>query len=183
MAYFLYIGLTLSRRQEKEDSYDEWLRFKKRASLIINADGLTLFLVMVFSATSLQLPASFKWTFAIGTILSVVGVGVKLAAYRVVGAKGYYWYNFFCDGDEREYAARGVYKYMDNPMYTLGYLHAFGLALIFRSLWGLAFSLFDWAVIWAFYYYFESQHTRFHREQVTSFSSRHFEVDSLSQEN
>ena len=135
---------------------------------ILNVDGLTLGAVIVLSAASLQLSLSFQWTLVIGIILICSGIGVKLAAYRIVGAKGYYWYNFFCGDEERLYAARGVYRYLDNPMYTLGYLHAFGFALAFRSLWGLVFAFFDLAVIWAFHFCFESPHTTLHREREMS---------------
>ena len=167
LAYFFYIGLTLKWRHARDDeaSYSDWLRFKKEASFILNVDGLTLGLVTVLSAASLKLPMSFEWTVVMGIILICAGIGVKLAAYRVVGDKGYYWYNFFCGDHEREYTARGVYRYLDNPMYTFGYLHAFGFPLVFRSLWGLVFALFDWLIILAFHYYFERPHTTFHRER------------------
>lgn len=188
LAYFFYIGLTLKSQHLKkekndQDSYSEWQRFKKKASLILNVDGLTLGLVIVLSAASLQLPLSFTWTLVIGIILICAGIGVKMAAYRIVGEKGYYWHNFFCGDDERQYAARGVYKYLDNPMYTLGYLHAFGFALVFRSLWGLVFALFDWMVILAFYFYFESPHTTYHRDREMSLNPTRLECDSLGREN
>jgi protein-S-isoprenylcysteine O-methyltransferase Ste14 len=82
-----------------------------------------------------------------------------MSAYRAIGVKGYYWYNFFCAREDREYVAKGIYKYLDNPMYGLGYLHAFGFPLLFLSFYGLVFALFDWIVIWAFYFIFERSST------------------------
>jgi protein-S-isoprenylcysteine O-methyltransferase Ste14 len=55
--------------------------------------------------------------------------------------------------------AKGIYKYLKNPMYGLGYMHAFGFALLFLSFWGLVFALFDWIIVWAFYFVFERPHT------------------------
>lgn len=187
LAYFFYIGFTLRARHSQgtslsEDSYGVWLSFKKKASFILNADGLTLAMVAVLSAGSLPIRASFTWTLVFGVVLTLIGVGVKVAAYRVVGIKGYYWYNFFCRDGEREYVARGIYQYLDNPMYTLGYLHAFGFALIFRSMWGLVFAGFDVLVLWAFHLCFERPHTRFYRQEMPRFEAGTNEGDSLGQE-
>jgi protein-S-isoprenylcysteine O-methyltransferase Ste14 len=171
LAYFFYIGLTLkskysTEKQPARNSHDEWLRFKRKAAFILNADGLTFGLATVLSAGSLPLQASFAWTLVTGVVLVCAGVAVKVSAYRVLGVRGYYWYNFFCRDDQREYVAKGVYKYLDNPMYTLGYLHAFGFALVFRSMWGLVFALFDVIVLWVFHSYVEKPHTALHRQEV-----------------
>jgi len=187
LAYFLYIGLTLKAQRSRgtlgnDDNYGDWLSFKKKASFILNVDGLTLAIVAVLSAGSLPIPASFTWNLVFGIPLICVGVAVKVAAYRVVGIKGYYWYNFFCSEGKREYVARGIYQYLDNPMYTLGYLHAFGFAIVFRSMWGLLFAGFDVLVLWAFHLCFERPHTRFYRDQTLKFEASTQEGDSLGQE-
>lgn len=187
LAYFFYVGLILRSRHHRQetsrDAYGEWLRFKKKAAFILNVDGLTLGMAAMLSFASLQVPLSFWWTLGIGIVLICSGIGVKVAAYRVVGIKGYYWYNFFCGDDERHYEARGVYKYLDNPMYTLGYLHAVGFAVVCRSSWGLLLAVFDWLVILAFHYYFEGPHTIYHRERELSLNTDRLECDSLGQEN
>jgi protein-S-isoprenylcysteine O-methyltransferase Ste14 len=177
LAYFFYIGLKLRARYSGDSvaataAHEEWLRFKRKAAFVLNADGLTLGAVAVLSAESLPVRASFFWTLIAGMLLICAGVAVKVAAYRVVGTKGYYWYNFFCRDDQREYVARGVYKYLDNPMYTLGYLHAFGFALVFRSLWGLIFAAFDVLVLRAFHFCFERPHTAFHLRRAMSLTGR-----------
>lgn len=187
LAYFIYIGMRLQARQSSathatEDPYQEWLRFKRKASFILNADGLTLVIVVLLSAGTLPVHASIVWTTVVGFVLMCAGVVVKLAAYRVVGSKGYYWYNFFCDDDKRRYVTRGVYKYLDNPMYTLGYLHAFGFALTFRSLWGLVFALFDVMVLWVFHLRFERPHTCLYRAEEMKLYSESRASEALVQE-
>ncbi|HSB08055.1 MAG TPA: PEMT/PEM2 methyltransferase family protein [Blastocatellia bacterium] len=187
LAYFFYIGLTLNAQYLQQaprtgDACREWLRFKKKASFILNADGLTLGIVAVLGAGTLPLHVSFVWTLVVGIALICAGVGVKVSAYRVVGIKGYYWYNFFCSDGEREYVATGIYKYLDNPMYTLGYLHAFGFALVFRSTWGLVFAAFDVLVLWAFHFAFERPHTIFYRDEMMRLGAATTERDSLAQE-
>ena len=187
LAYFFYIGMRLraqvsNPRPPGEQPHSAWLGFKRKASIILNADGVSLVAVVLLSAGSLSLQASRSLTTVIGLVLICAGVAVKAAAYRVVGIKGYYWYNFFCGHSEREYLSRGVYKYLDNPMYTVGYLHAFGFALLFRSAWGLLFALFDVLVLWAFHTCFEKPHTRLYREEIVRLEVEADEMGSLVQE-
>ncbi len=170
LSYFFYIGFRLKAAQlnlpiSKEAQYFKWLRFKKRATFILNADGVTLGIVIALSLNSLTESASLFYLRIFGAVLILIGVGVKICAYRVIGDKGYYWYNFFCIEEEREYVARGVYKYLNNPMYGMGYLHAIGFPLLFLSLWGLVLALFDWLVVWAFYFLFERPHTFHYRRK------------------
>jgi protein-S-isoprenylcysteine O-methyltransferase Ste14 len=164
LAYFFYVGLSLKRAQSDrtgsiDERYDRWLKFKKRAAFILDADGVTLAFVITASLGSLSSAHSLIYLRIIGAAMVVAGIWIKVSAYRVIGVKGYYWYNFFCADEEREYVARGVYKYLSNPMYGPGYLHAVGFPLIFLSFWGLAFAVFDWIVVWAFYFIFERPHT------------------------
>jgi len=164
LAYYFYVGHALKAAQfnhagSNEARYSEWLKFKSRAAFILNADGVTLALVIAASLSTISASFDLTWLKVTGALLVLVGIGVKTSAYRVIGLKGYYWYNFFCIEQEREYVAKGIYKYLKNPMYGLGYMHAFGFALMFLSFWGLVFALFDWIVVWAFYFVFERPHT------------------------
>jgi hypothetical protein len=43
-------------------------------------------------------------------------------------------------------------------MYTVGYLHAYGFALMCGSLWGLAAAVFDQAAILVFQHFVERPH-------------------------
>jgi len=166
LAYFFYIGFTLRATASRElgvNGRSEWLRFKSKASFILNADGITLMLVVLLSIGSLQIDVPLIWILIAGFLMMAAGVAVKAASYRVVGREGYYWYNFFCEDGEQKYVAKGIYKYIENPMYTLGYLHAFGFALFLRSAWGLCFAAFDVLILWAFHRLFEKPHTERHR--------------------
>jgi protein-S-isoprenylcysteine O-methyltransferase Ste14 len=167
LSYFFYIGFSLreaslDRKDSNDGQYAKWLKFKKRAAFILNADGVTLALVIALSLNSIAGNAGSVYLRITGAALIIIGIGVKRSAYRVTGARGYYWYNFFCGDEEREYVSRGVYRYLNNPMYGPGYLHALGFPLLFLSFWGLVLALFDWVVIWAFYFLFERPHTLNH---------------------
>jgi protein-S-isoprenylcysteine O-methyltransferase Ste14 len=164
LAYFFYVGFSLRRAQldrssTSEERYAAWLKFKKRAAFILDADGVTLAFVIAASLNSIVSSDSLFYVRVIGVLAVVTGVWIKVSAYRAIGVKGYYWYNFFCSDEEREYVARGVYKYINNPMYGPGYLHAVGFPLVFLSFWGLMLAVFDLIVVWAFYFIFERPHT------------------------
>lgn len=166
LLYFFYIGFSLKAAQSATDSnearYARWLKFKKRAAFILDADGVTLALVIAVSLNTLAGSDYLFYLRIAGALFVVAGISIKVSAYRAIGVKGYYWYNFFCADEEREYVARGIYKYINNPMYGPGYLHAFGFPLLFLSFWGLVLAVFDWIVVWAFYFVFERSHTTYH---------------------
>lgn len=173
LGYLYSIGLGLragERRSNQHPSvtYREWLAFKKRAHVVFVGDVVTTAALLFISAGTMgpQVPAVY--TIPISIILIVAGIWTKTAAYRVIGDKGFYYYNFFCNDDERSYVSKGIYRYLKNPMYSVGYLHAIGFPLLFRSGIGLAFGFFDWAIIWVFCLIFERSHTSFHRARLAA---------------
>jgi protein-S-isoprenylcysteine O-methyltransferase Ste14 len=166
-AYFFYIGLAIraARRDatsDKQTRYEKWMKFKKLAAFILDGDGVALAIVIALSINTLTIESGRVLIRLLGAVFIVIGIAVKVSAYRAIGTRGYYWFNFFCDGDEREYVKRGIYKYLNNPMYGPGYLHVVGFPLLFLSAWGLAVGVFNWAVVWAFYFAFERSHTFSH---------------------
>ena len=183
LAYVFYIGTCLRQAEHNPgidplEQYGRWLRFKRKAALILNADAVTTALVLATSMNTLRGREDLGYIQIIGTVLVAIGVAVKVSAYREIGEKGYYWYNFFCDGRQRSYVKRGVYRYLDNPMYGPGYLHAIGFALIFLSFWGLLMALFDWIAVWVFHYVFERPHTLRHIRSLRS-AARHRSASML----
>jgi protein-S-isoprenylcysteine O-methyltransferase Ste14 len=166
-AYFFYIGLAIraarrDARSDKQARHEKWLKFKRLAAFILDGDGVALALVIALSINTLPVESGRVSIRLLGAIFILIGIAVKVSAYRAIGTRGYYWFNFFCDGDEREYVKRGIYKYLNNPMYGPGYLHVVGFPLLFLSAWGLAVGVFNWAVVWAFYFVFERSHTFSH---------------------
>ncbi len=181
LLYVFYIGGVLRRQTGREKTraqFDEWTSFKDRASLILQLDSQTFFAAvlassgLLMSQSSLRsvlfqssfLPASISnfYLILLGIVLIVFGGFVKWDAYRVIGEKGWYWYNFFCPPEETNYEEEGVYRYLENPMYGAGYLPLLGIALLFLSVEGLILAVFDWICIWVFYVLFERPHTRRH---------------------
>jgi protein-S-isoprenylcysteine O-methyltransferase Ste14 len=94
-------------------------------------------------------PAPF--VFAAGAALFVVGLVVKLWATLTVGVDVYYFRDMFlgrplaaaCDG--------GPYRFLRNPMYSVGQLQGYGYALLYGSLPGFVAAAAGHALIYAFY--------------------------------
>ena len=161
MAYVLYIGLAL--RRADADPVKEgggpaaYARFRRRAALLMYHDGVAFVVVCVLTRETLDLALPLAWRLA-GAALVALGVGVKLWATAALGADGYYWRDFF----EREIrpaaTIAGPYRWLRNPMYTVGYLQTYGVALLVASAPGLAAAAFSQAAIIAFYRLVERPH-------------------------
>lgn len=112
-------------------------RFKRVAVILMNGDAAAFILLCVVTPRTFTSPASVPVTIIAGIALIVLGLGVKLWAARTLGPGAYYWRNFFFPPQRPEPVAAGPYRFVANPMYTVGYLQTYGLALVFTSWPGL----------------------------------------------
>jgi len=88
---------------------------------------------------------------AAGVALFVVGLAVKLWATLTVGVDVYFFRDMFlgrplaptCDG--------GPYRFLRNPMYSMGQLQGYGYALLYGSLPGFVAAAAGHLLIYAFY--------------------------------
>jgi len=94
----------------------------------------------------------------VGVLLLLVGSATKLWAAVTLGSDAYYWRNFFTPTGPVAPATAGPYRFLRNPMYTVGYLQTYGLALLVGSRFGLILALFDQAAILVFYRRVEKPH-------------------------
>jgi protein-S-isoprenylcysteine O-methyltransferase Ste14 len=102
------------------------------------------------------LPVWALWT--IGLSLSLVGFPVKIWATRVVGLDTYYYKDLFLRRPVSEFKVAGPYKVLKNPMYGVGHLHGYGVAVMSGSLLGLLAVAFNQICIWTFYFLIEKPH-------------------------
>lgn len=171
LAYVLYVGIAL-RREDRESSYtrtfgpDEgFRRFRRIASFVMHNDAVAFVLLCLLTRNTLVLPVPPMLSVITGTVLAVLGLGTKLWAARTLGSDAYYWRNFFDPSVASEGpVASGPYRFVSNPMYTIGYLQTYGLALVLRSLPGLIASAFAQVAILTFHALVEKPHfERLHR--------------------
>ncbi len=99
------------------------------------------------------------WLIAAGVLLIVIGVGVKSWAVASIGPGSYYWRDFFLPS-ENTYRVTGPYRWLSNPMYTVGYAQAYGFALAMGSAPGLVMAAFAQVTILLLHVLVERPHFR-----------------------
>lgn len=164
LAYVGYVWVGLTRQQATEWWTRQWgleggfTRFRRGAALVMTIDALTFVAVCVagWGTGPALLPRGAA--IVIGVVLVLIGVATKVWAATTLGDKAYYWYNFFTPPEPVVPASTGPYRYLRNPMYTVGYLQTYGLALVTGSVAGLVASVCDQAAILAFYWRVERRH-------------------------
>jgi len=170
LAYVLFVGISLRREErsristQRHGKAEAFRRFRRTASIVMNHDGFAFVVLCVVTRNTWHLPLATSLTFAIGAVLALIGIGIKLWAARTLGGNAYYWHNFFDPDEAIGPVATGPYRFISSPMYTIGYLQTYGLALITRSLPGLIASVFAQTAILVFHAVVEKPHfERLHR--------------------
>ena len=159
LAYVGYIGLAL-RRADAEPvgaGAAAYARFRRRAAILMYHDGIAFVAVCLLTRETLELPLPLAWRVA-GAALVALGVAVKLWAAATLGADGYYWRDFFERETRPAPTIAGPYRWLKNPMYTVGYVQTYGLALLVASLPGLVAAVFSQGAIVVFYRLVERPH-------------------------
>lgn len=166
IAYAGGVGVLL-RRQDRAQVFTRvagieagFRRFRRIASLLMNNDAVSFALLCVATRRFSNPLAQPPIVLTAGALLVIVGVSTKLWAARTLGAQAYYWYDFFSPGAAHLPDPPGPYRYFRNPMYTVGYAHAYGFALLAGSWIGLGAAALDQCAILAFHLLVERPHLR-----------------------
>jgi protein-S-isoprenylcysteine O-methyltransferase Ste14 len=163
LAYVLYVGLTLKRQDRtgyltrRHGVEAGFRRFRRAAAFVMANDAVSFAVLCLVSANTLHIGLPRGLTFAAGAVLALVGIATKMWAAATLG-DGYYWRNFFTPTERIVTKAAGPYRWLRNPMYTVGYLPVYGLALVTSSAFGLVAALFDQCAILTFYHLVEKPH-------------------------
>ncbi len=164
LAYVIGVGVALTQ-QERHQRFTRgagveagFRRFRRIAAILMNNDGVSFVLLCVVTRQTVHLGLPPKVLLAVGVPLILLGVSTKLWAAARLGYAAYYWHNFFAAGDPVAPNPPGPYRFLKNPMYTVGYLQTYGLALIFGSWPGLIAAVFDQAAILIFHRWVEKPH-------------------------
>lgn len=84
--------------------------------------------------------------------LFVVGLVVKIWSAYVVGIPIYYWKDMFLGRKVCDFVVTGPYKYFSNPMYGIGQLQVYAIAIYYNSIYGLIFGAINQALVFLFYF-------------------------------
>jgi protein-S-isoprenylcysteine O-methyltransferase Ste14 len=166
LAYVLTVSVCLraqSRRLGLEPRHEAERRygvFHEWALRLQNIDGISFVSLCVAGASTLPW-TGWEWPARVaGGLLIVVGTVTKTWAVRCLGLESYTWHDFFLPKEKFDPCRKGPYRWFTDPMYTVGYLQAYGLALVFGSWHGLAASLFAQASILLVNEFVEKPHFR-----------------------
>ena len=89
----------------------------------------------------------------VGAALCAVGLTVKVWATLVAGVDVYYYRDMFLGRPVSPFVASGPYRVLRNPMYGVGQLHAYGIAILISRSWnGLIAAAICHALIYVFYF-------------------------------
>jgi protein-S-isoprenylcysteine O-methyltransferase Ste14 len=141
LAYVLFVGASLraeGRRGAGGGREASWTRFSARSSWLMDNDAVAFVVLCLATAGRFEFPMSWPASVTAGSALAVLGIGVKAWAAASLPPGSYHWRNFFLAPDRPTLSAAGPYRWMSSPMYTLGYAHAYGLAVALQSPAGLA---------------------------------------------
>lgn len=155
LAYVIGVGSAL-RHEPRTDA--DYPRFYRRAAFLMNNDAVSFVVLSLVTQGTLhawpRLPLAI-----LGGALIVTGLGVKLWARSAVGPANYYWRDFFGQPPPPKVLG-GPYRFLNSPMYTVGNLHLWGIALAAASLPGLIAAAFSHAAILVFNHVVEQPQVR-----------------------
>ncbi|MSR62544.1 MAG: hypothetical protein EXS08_08870 [Planctomycetes bacterium] len=144
LAYVGFVGFAL-RAQSRHGALTRhegpeaaWRKFRGRASRLMFGDVIAFMALCVVTRGTLALPGPVWLALTAGLVLVVIGIGIKFWATASLDAGTFYWRDFFVPHEHTNRSASGPYRWLANPMYTVGYAHAYGFGLLLSSWPGLA---------------------------------------------
>lgn len=90
-------------------------------------------------------------------ILSLTGLVVKILAAKVTSIDIYYWKDMFLGRKICKFVVTGPYKYFSNPMYGVGQLQIYAIAIFYGSIYGLIAAVLYQTSVFTFYYTVEKK--------------------------
>jgi protein-S-isoprenylcysteine O-methyltransferase Ste14 len=85
-------------------------------------------------------------------ILFTVGAGIKIWSAWVVGVPIYYWKDLFVGRKICDFVITGPYKYLSNPMYGIGQLQVYAIAIYYNSIYGIIFGAVNQLLVFQFFF-------------------------------
>lgn len=164
LAYVVGIGLAL-RAEDRRKAFTGphgidagFRRFRRLAVALMYNEAVAFVLLCALTRDTMSLGVPRVAEVVAGTLLAVFGTGIKFWAAARLGRDAYYWKNFFAPNGAGTPSTSGPYRFLRNPMYTVGYMQTYGLALLLASWPGMIASVFAHAGIITFHYMVEKPH-------------------------
>lgn len=158
---FVYIGfiflvlpkrglrLTLIKRFGEERAY---LIYEGFLAFAFFHNGASLSFISQSSVGSgLNNPPVLLMT-VLAAILFLSGMTIKIWSAYVVGIPIYYWKDMFLGRKVSDFVVTGPYKYLNNPMYGIGQVQVYAIAIYYNSIYGLIFGAINQILVFLFYF-------------------------------
>jgi protein-S-isoprenylcysteine O-methyltransferase Ste14 len=98
-----------------------------------------------------------EFLLVIVAIMFITGFTIKILAANVVSVEIYYWKDMFLGRKICDFVVTGPYKYLSNPMYGIGQLQAYAMAIWYGSVYGLLAAILNQFLIFMFFYLVEKK--------------------------
>jgi protein-S-isoprenylcysteine O-methyltransferase Ste14 len=156
LAYVGYVSVSVAAARRRPSTTGDaeaerrWAAFRTRASWLMDVAAVAFVALAIVTRDTLPWPAPRAVAIAAGLALGAVGLGTKTWAAASLPRANYFWRDAFFPGEPSPVSRSGPYRFLANPMYTLGYAHAYGMALLVLSLPALAGAALSQALILLF---------------------------------
>lgn len=142
LAYFLYLSKSLLEAKAGAGGLLRYSVFKRRISTLQTLDGIAFIAACIISSKTIDPGIGVRYTILAGALLIVIGIGTKAWAVSCLGLESYTWRNFFVPDLNFVPSRSGPYRWFKDPMYTIGYLHVYGISLVALSVPGMILGVF-----------------------------------------
>jgi isoprenylcysteine carboxyl methyltransferase (ICMT) family protein YpbQ len=156
LAYVVWVGATL-KQQDRDQRYTRrygvegaYARFRRLSNVLMVNDTAAFILLNIVTIDTLHLPGPRAAQIAFGLAIGIFGIAIKAWATATLGTQSYHWHNFFVPTVPERPNPPGPYRFLKNPMYSVGYLQTYGLACVCASMYGMIASAFMQATIMVF---------------------------------
>lgn len=130
-------------------------RYEVLVGTMFASQGLGVGAMCALDTGAWALPIPPTIAIPVGALLFVVGFGTKIWAIHLVGLDTLYFKDLFLGRTLGPFVSRGPYRLFANPIYGVGQIHGYGLALAAGSLTGLVATAICQLSIYAFYFVVE----------------------------
>jgi hypothetical protein len=149
------IAPALSRRFGRENGFAV---YEALSALLLAAQRLAFIVLLL--ASSAEVSAWGPVWSSCGAVLIVFGVSMSVWATYVAGVDTYYYRDLFMGPRHVSLEQHGPYSFFSNPIYGVGQLAVYGVAMMFGSLEGVVAAAMNQAASYAFAGFVERPHLR-----------------------
>ncbi len=167
VSYIGFIAIVLSKNGRRHwfirkwgDENNGFLTFKTILGFLFFHNGVSIGYFASANPDSLFSFINKDSLFIIVAILFISGFTVKILAARAVTIKIYYWKDMFLGRKISDFVDAVPYKFLRNPMYGVGQLQVYAIAIWYRSKYGLVAALLNQLLIFSFYFLVEKKFIR-----------------------